>query len=956
MSKAMTTDYKTTVFLPKTDFPMKAGLPDLEPKLLARWKEIGLFGRLREQGATREKFVLHDGPPYANGHLHIGHALNKILKDVINRSQQMLGKDAHYVPGWDCHGLPIEWKIEEKYREAGLDKDAVDAIEFRKECREFAAQWIEIQKTEFQRLGLEGDWDRPYTTMAFASEAQIVRELGKFVINGGLYKGAKPVMWSVVEKTALAEAEIEYHDHGSITIWVRFPITKASCPEIEGASVVIWTTTPWTMPGNRAVAFGPSMTYHVYRVDHVAEGSLAVPGERLVLSEDLAEQVMADAKVLAFSVVATLSGSDLAGTVLSHPLKKHPEAAGGYDFAVPLLPGEFVTNDTGTGFVHIAPGHGEDDWHLGKAHGIAVPDTVMPDGTYHPSVPLFAGQLVLAAGKKGEYYSPVAKPVIEAMKTVGALLHHGKIKHSYPHSWRSKAPLIFRTTPQWFISMQTNDLRAKALKAIDDTRWVPAQGRNRIYAMVEGRPDWCVSRQRAWGVPITVFVHKTTGEILRDQAVIDRIVAAVEAEGADAWFSSPAERFLGDAYKSEDWEAVTDILDVWFDSGCTHAFVLEKGEWGLSWPASLYLEGSDQHRGWFHSSLLESCGTRGRAPYDSVLTHGFVLDEEGRKMSKSLGNVVSPQEVVAQYGADILRLWVVGSDFSEDLRIGPEIIKTQVDIYRRLRNTLRYLLGALDGFTEAERLDAKDMPPLERWVLHRLTELDGLVRQACDDFQFHNLFAELHNFCAVDLSAFYFDIRKDSLYCDHPTDLRRRATRTVMDLLCGCLTRWLAPFLCFTAEEAYLARNPGSPDSVHLEPFFDVPKAWRDDALSERWSKLRDLRRVITGALEIERGAKRIGSSLQASPLVVLAPDFEIDLDGFDLAEIVIASKIEVQRGTVPADAFTSPDLPGVGVLFRLAEGEKCQRCWKVLPDVGAHGSDGLCGRCAEAVEKGASI
>ncbi len=952
----MSTDYKTTVFLPKTDFPMKAGLPDLEPRLLARWKEIGLFERLRDQGAGREKFVLHDGPPYANGHLHIGHALNKILKDVINRCQQMLGKDAHYVPGWDCHGLPIEWKIEEKYRAAGLDKDAVDPIEFRRECREFAAQWIEIQKAEFQRLGLEGDWDHPYTTMAFAAEAQIVRELGKFVMNGGLYKGAKPVMWSVVEKTALAEAEVEYHDHGSITIWVRFPVVKASHPELEGASVVIWTTTPWTMPGNRAVAYGPAMTYHVYRIDQVAEGSLAVPGERLVLGEDLAEQVMADAKVTAFTPVATLPGSALAGTVLSHPLKTHPEAAGGYAFAVPLLPGDFVTNDTGTGFVHIAPGHGEDDWHLGQAHGIAVPETVQPDGTYYPSIPLFAGQQVLAAGRKGDYYSPVAKPVIEAMKAVGALLHHGKVKHSYPHSWRSKAPLIFRTTPQWFISMQTNDLRAKALAAIDETRWVPAQGRNRIHAMVENRPDWCVSRQRAWGVPITVFVHKTTGEVLRDQAVIDRIAAAVETEGADAWFTSPPERFLGNDYRAEDWEQVGDILDVWFDSGCTHAFVLENGGWGLPWPASLYLEGSDQPRGWFHSSLLESCGTRGRAPYDAVLTHGFVLDEEGRKMSKSLGNVVSPQEVVAQYGADILRLWVVGSDYSEDLRIGPEIIKTQVDIYRRLRNTLRYLLGALDGFTEAERLDAAAMPPLERWVLHRLAELDGLVRQACNDFQFHNLFAELHNFCAVDLSAFYFDIRKDSLYCDHPTDLRRRATRTVMDLLCTCLTRWLAPFLCFTAEEAYLARHPGSTGSIHLEPFFAVPAAWRDDASAERWGKIRDLRRVVTGALEIERGAKRIGSSLQAAPLVVMAPDYEIDLDGLDLAELAITSKIEIARGDIPPGAFTSADLPGVGVVFRAAEGEKCQRCWRVLPDVGSHGHDGLCGRCADAVAKGAAL
>ncbi len=949
----MSADTKSTVFLPKTDFPMKAGLPQKEPDLLARWLEIDLWGRLRKQSLGREKFVLHDGPPYANGNLHIGHALNKILKDVINRCQQMLGKDAEYVPGWDCHGLPIEWKIEEKYREAGLDKDKVDPIEFRRECREFAAKWIDIQREEFKRLGVMGHWDQPYTTMAYAAEAQIVRELGKFVMNGGLYKGAKPVMWSVVEKTALAEAEIEYHDHSSVTIWVKFPVVTASRPELDGAKVVIWTTTPWTMPANRAIAYGPDMAYQVVQVDAVKDGSLAQVGEKLVLNRDLAAQVLADAGVTAHTVLADLTGSDLAGTIAHHPLKLHPDANGGFAYPVPLLPGDFVTGDTGTGFVHIAPGHGEDDWHLGKAHGIPVPDTVLPDGTYHPSIPIFAGQSVLAQGKNGKYYSPVAKPVIEAMKAVGNLLHHGKIEHSYPHSWRSKAPLIFRTTPQWFISMDTNDLRAKALAAIDQTRFVPAQGRNRIYSMVENRPDWCVSRQRAWGVPITVFVHKTTGEVMRDQAVIDRIATAVEAEGADAWFASPPQRFLGNDYNADDWEQVVDILDVWFDSGCTHSFVLENGPWkNLKWPASLYLEGSDQHRGWFHSSLLESCGTRGRAPYDAVLTHGFVLDEQGRKMSKSLGNTVAPQDVVAQYGADILRLWVVASDYSEDLRIGPEIIKTQVDVYRRLRNTLRYLLGALDGFSDAEKLPFDQMPALERWVLHRVHQLDQAVRRTADDYQFHNLFTELHTFCAVDLSAFYFDVRKDSLYCDHPMDDRRRATRTVMDVLFTCLSRWLAPFLSFTAEEAYLARNPGTDGSVHLEQFPDIPAAWRDDTLAARWDVIRDVRRVVTGALEIERASKRIGSSLQAAPVLTIPAEHTGPLAGLDLAEIAITSDIELKVGEVPDGAFTLPDVPGVGVLFQAAEGEKCQRCWKVLPDVGKHSHDGLCGRCDDAVSR----
>jgi isoleucyl-tRNA synthetase len=947
----MSVDYKTTVFLPKTDFPMKAGLPDLEPRLLARWQAMGLFARLREAAKGREKFILHDGPPYANGNLHIGHALNKILKDVINRTQQMQGKDANYVPGWDCHGLPIEWKIEEKYREAGLDKDEVDIVQFREECRQFAARWIDVQREEFKRLGVEGDWSHPYTTMTHHAESVIVGELGKFLMDGSLYKGAKPVMWSVVEKTALAEAEVEYHDHVSVTIWVKFPVVKAATPELDGAKVVIWTTTPWTMPGNRAVAFGPDFDYAVVEVTEAAPGSLAVAGERLVVLRDLVEQVAKDAKCT-LRVLHELKGSAMAGTVLHHPLKFHPEAHGGYDFAVPLLPGGFVTTDTGTGFVHIAPGHGEDDWHLGKEHGIAIPDTVQPDGTYFPHVAIFAGQQVLNQGKNGKYYSPVAKPMIEAMTACGNLLAHGKVEHSYPHSWRSKAPLIFRNTPQWFISMETTSLRAKALDAIDATRWVPAQGRNRIFSMVESRPDWCVSRQRAWGVPIAVFVDKKSGQPLRDQAVVDRIVAAFAAEGADAWFTSPASRFLGPDRNPDDFEQVQDILDVWFDSGSTHAFVLEGDEWpGLTWPASLYLEGSDQHRGWFHSSLLESCGTRGRAPYDAVLTHGFVLDEDGRKMSKSLGNVVSPQEVVGTMGADILRLWVVGSDYSDDLRIGPEILKTQVDIYRRLRNTLRYLLGALEGFTEAERLPHTEMPELERWVLHRVAELDAGVRKACDDFQFHGLFNELHNFCAVDLSAFYFDIRKDALYCDAPASLRRRAARTVFDILLDTLCKWLAPFLCFTAEEAWLARHPSEDGSIHLEQFAAIPASWRDDALAAKWTQVREVRRVVTGALEIERAAKRIGSSLQASPTLYVEGGRVAALAGLDLAELCITSGLTLVEGPAPDGAFALAEIPGVGVVPDPAAGDKCQRCWKVLPEVAEARHEGVCNRCADAVD-----
>jgi isoleucyl-tRNA synthetase len=938
----MATDYRKTVFLPQTDFPMRGDLPKREPLLLQRWDRIGLYQRQREAAKGRPKFILHDGPPYANGNLHIGHALNKILKDVINQAQQMLGRDAAYVPGWDCHGLPIEWKIEEEYRAKKRSKDEVPILEFRQQCRDFAAHWIEVQREEFKRLGVIGDWENPYTTMEFAAEAQIVREIGKFLMNGGLFRGAKPVMWSVVEQTALAEAEIEYENHTSTQVWVKFPVAKANVPALAGASIVIWTTTPWTLPGNRAIAFNADLDYVVIEVATTRDGSLAKAGEKLVVAAPLEVNFAEIAKL--GGKVELVSGKYLAGTVCRHPLHGR-----GYDFDVPLLPGDFVTATDGTGFVHIAPGHGADDFELGQKHGIPVPETVAADGTYYPSVPLFAGRHVFwPNGKTGD----ANKAVIEALKGASALLGEAPLVHSYPHSWRSKAPLIFRTTPQWFIGMERNELRKKALDALDVTRFYPPQGQNRIRAMIENRPDWCVSRQRAWGVPIAVFVDKRTGEPLRDQAVIDRIAAAFEREGADAWYSTDPSVFLGPGRDPKDYEQVRDVVDVWFDSGSTHAFVLEKRP-ELAWPASLYLEGSDQHRGWFHSSLLESCGTRGRAPYDAVLTHGFVLDEQGRKMSKSLGNVVAPQEVVSQSGADILRLWVVASDYSEDLRIGPEILKYQADVYRRLRNTLRYLLGALAGFTEAERVDAAAMPELERFILHRLSELDALVRKTAEEFDFHTMFTALHNFSAVDLSAFYFDVRKDSLYCDQPSALARRAARTVFDRIFECLVRWLAPVLCFTAEEAWLNRHgDGDGSSVHLQLYPDVPQTWRDAALEAKWATIRAVRSVVTGALEMERAQKRIGSSLQAAVEIFVPSDALAALAGVDLAEISITSAAVLRQAAPPADSFTLPEVPGVGVRVSLASGEKCQRCWKVMPEVGtvAHHPD-LCHRCAEAVD-----
>ncbi len=931
----MTTDYRSTVHLPRTDFPMKGQLPKREPETLARWARLDMYRRLREAARGREKFILHDGPPYANGHIHIGHAVNKILKDVVVRSQQMLGKDSNYVPGWDCHGLPIEWQIEQKYRKAGRDKDAVPIIQFREECRAFAQHWIEVQAKEFQRLGVVGDWENPYTTMAREAEAQIVAEIGKFVVNGGLYKGSKPVLWSVVEKTALAEAEVEYHDHTSTTIDVRFPVVKASDPALEGASALIWTTTPWTIPGNRAIAYGEGIEYAVVEVAAAAPDSAARVGERILLAAALAEETMRRAGVTDYRVTATLSGKQLAGTVCRHPFHGL-----GYDFDVPLLPADHVTLEQGSGLVHIAPGHGAEDYEVGVRFGIEVPDTVDGDGLYTDNVPLFAGQHVFKAGDA----------VADKLAEVGALLARGKLTHSYPHSWRSKAPLIFRNTPQWFISMATNDLRDKALAAIDAVRWVPPAGRNRIRAMIETRPDWVISRQRAWGVPIAVFVHRKTGELLRDQTVIDRIVAAIREEGADVWFTADPARFLAPEYDPADYDKVDDIVDVWFESGSTHSFVLEKRD-DLAWPASLYLEGSDQHRGWFHSSLLESCGTRGRAPYEAVLTHGFVLDGEGRKMSKSLGNVISPEQVLKTYGADILRLWVVSADYSEDLRISDEILRYQADTYRRLRNTLRYLLGNLAGFEESERIAPAEMPELERWVLHRLAEIDALVRRACEDFDFHAMFTAIHNFCASDLSAFYFDIRKDALYCDAANAPRRRAARTVLDALFNCLTAWLAPILCFTAEEAWLARFPSEDDSVHLRLFPEIPADWRDEALAAKWAKIRRLRRVVTGALEVERREKRIGSSLQAHPTVYAPADLIAAFDGVDAAEIAITSGLTFVAEAPPEGAFTLEDVDAVGVVAAAAAGEKCARCWRVLPEVGADAAHPeLCGRCVEAV------
>jgi isoleucyl-tRNA synthetase len=991
--KSDATDYSKTLFLPQTEFPMRAGLPQREPEILQYWNEIGLYGRLREAASGRAKFVLHDGPPYANGNIHIGHALNKILKDVVTKSQQMLGFDSNYVPGWDCHGLPIEWKIEEEnYRSRGKAKpdfrDSAAMVAFRRECRAYAGHWLNVQREEFKRLGVIGDWDHPYATMDYFAEARIARELMKFAANGTLYRGSKPVMWSVVEKTALAEAEVEYEDYTSDTVWVKFPVNfGGSVTEtgsffrrpgdpphvtkieqdtaIEKANVVIWTTTPWTLPSNRAISFSLKIAYGLYKVVDAPEKNWAMPGDELILAEKLADEVFKQAKVTRYELVKRLQKEELITIICSHPLRGQVP---GYDFDVPLLEGDHVTDDTGTGFVHTAPGHGREDFDVWTANarelesrGIntTIPYTVDENGAFTDQAPGFTGKRVINdKGEKGDANEAVIKALIDA----GMLLARGRLKHQYPHSWRSKKPVIFRNTPQWFIAMDKDiadrgkaksgdTLRARALNAISVTQWVPPQGENRINGMVNSKPDWVISRQRAWGVPIAVFVREKgdgSAEILQDAAVDRRIAEAFEQEGADAWYMDGArERFLG-SRANEQWKKVDDICDVWFDSGSTHAFVLEDpvhfpGLAGIKRKVEggddtvMYLEGSDQHRGWFQSSLLESCGTRGRAPFDIVLTHGFTLDENGRKMSKSVGNTVEPQKVMAQSGADILRLWVCATDYADDQRIGPEILKNTIETYRKLRNSIRWMLGTLHHFKPGEQVAHAGMPDLERLMLHQLAEQAAIVRKAYAEFDYKTVVASLSAFMNTELSAFYFDIRKDTLYCDPPSSLARKAALTTIDIVCDAILRWLTPVLSFTCEEAWQLYRPDAEPSVHLTLFPEGFEAFRDDALAAKWQTIRDVRRVVTGALEVERAAKRIGSSLEASPMVYVS-DARIfaTLFDVDLAEVCITSNAMASNEDAPAGAFRLNDVPGVAVVVEKAVGIKCARSWKILPDVGS--------------------
>ncbi|WP_440909030.1 isoleucine--tRNA ligase [Candidatus Pelagibacter sp.] len=892
---------KSDINLPKTSFSMKANLSTREPETLNYWKEINLYETIRKSSKGKEKFVLHDGPPYANGNIHMGTALNKILKDIIVKFHQMDGKDSIYVPGWDCHGLPIEWKIEEQYKKNKKNKNDVPIVEFRKECREFAEKWIEVHKGQFKRLGVVGDWENYYSTMSYEAEAQIVRELGKFLKEGSLYRGFKPVLWSTVEKTALADAEVEYQDHKSDTIYTAFNVKSSKLKDIEGSDIIIWTTTPWTIPANKALAYNQALEYLLIKIND--EGDFQ--GKQIIIAKALLESVVKECDLKNYEILNTFLGKELEDTICKHPFFEL-----GYDFDIPMLEARFVTTEQGTGIVHCAPSHGPDDFNLCLNNGIKAIETVDGDGKYTNNVKGFEGLHIFKSNSI----------VIEKLKEFKRLLINGELVHSYPHSWRSKAPLVHRATPQWFISMESHQLRDKALKAIDETNFYPKKGKERLKAMIETRPDWCVSRQRVWGVPLPIFVHKETKKILVDDEVIENIAKIYEKEGSDCWFSDDPQRFLGEKYQSKDYEKLSDIVEVWFDSGSTHTFVLEKRE-DLKWPASMYLEGSDQHRGWFHSSLLESCGTRGRAPFESILSHGFVVDGKGLKMSKSLGNVIAPEDILKKYGADILRIWVASSNYAEDLRIDYAILDQHADSYRKIRNTFRYLLGNInDEFNsiKPENLDLKKLPELEQYILNRVFEVDKIFHENFKKYDFHNLYKELLNFCTVDLSAFYFDIRKDSLYCDLKDSEKRKNCVLVLNIILDYLLKWFAPILSFTTEEIFKLIQKDK-QSIHLELFNKESKVFENKEIYEKWEQLKKIRETCNSSIEEKRASKEIGSSLEAEINISLDQDLFEKFKNIDFAELCITSSATVTKGDKEIEVET-----------KKASGSKCSLCWKI--------------------------
>ncbi len=900
---------KSNINLPKTAFSMKANLQNKEPGIIDYWDKINLYKKLRSSNKGKEKFILHDGPPYANGDIHMGTALNKILKDVIVKFHQMNGKDSVYVPGWDCHGLPIEWKIEEQYKKNKKNKNEVPVNEFRKECRDFAKKWIEVHKRQFKRLGVVGDWENYYSTMSFDAEAQIVRELGKFLKEGSLYRGYKPVLWSTVEKTALADAEVEYMDHKSDTIYAAFKIKKSENEKLLNSDIIIWTTTPWTIPANRALAYNKNLKYTLIKIQDNSD----FKDKKIIVAEALLKSLLEECNIEKFTKILNFSGEDFRGTICSHPFSKI-----GFDYDIPMLEANFVTTEQGSGIVHCAPSHGPDDFNLCLKNNIKAEETVDDDGKYTKHVPKFEGIHIFKANKI----------IIEKLKEQKNLLFNSELIHSYPHSWRSKAPLVHRATPQWFISMESHGLRKKALKSIDETSFYPSKGKERLRSMIELRPDWCVSRQRVWGVPIPVFLSKKDNKVLVDEEITENIASIFEKEGADCWFEDDAQRFLGKKYKSNDYEKMTDIVEVWFDSGSTHAYVLEKRE-DLKWPASMYLEGSDQHRGWFHSSLLESCGTRGRAPFDSILSHGFVVDGKGLKMSKSLGNIISPEDILKKYGADILRIWVAASDYSEDLRIDYSILEQHAESYRKIRNTFRYILGNLNDKYEKidfEKIDISSFPELEQYMLHKIYNLNLLFEKNFEKYNFHTIYKELLNFCTTDLSAFYFDIRKDILYCDPLESDKRKYTIKFLNIILEILLKWFAPVLSFTTEEIYSLLKAKENGSIHLEKFPSIPSNWNNKVLNTKWIELIRIRDKCNSSIELKRASKEIGSSLEADLKIFLNEKLINLSKGIDFSELCITSGASINK----IDQNNSED---INILTSKAEGIKCNVCWKINKD-----------------------
>ena len=904
---------ETKVNLPKTSFPMRGNLPQKEPETINFWNKIELYKKIRAKRLGREKFILHDGPPYANGNIHIGTALNKILKDIVVKFKSIDGKDCPYVPGWDCHGLPIEWKIEEQNKKKGIDKKSISILEFRNQCREFAKEWISIQKEQFKRLGVLGDWENYYATMSNDAEAQIASEILTFLKNGSLYKGYKPVLWSVVESTALADAEVEYQDHVSNQIYVKFKL-KSNFKDHDNLNIIIWTTTPWTIPCNRALAYNPDLNYGIYQNEN---------GEKFIIATDLFENFQ---KVTNedYKLIESFDGNQLKDHIASHPFSEL-----GYDFDVPLFEADFVTTEQGTGIVHVAPSHGPDDFALGLKNGIKAENTIDDNGHYTNIIKHFKGTHIFKADKI----------IIEELQKLKKLVFTDEYKHSYPHSWRSKAPLVHRATPQWFISMEKNDLRKKSLDNINNTSFFPAIGKNRIQGMIETRPDWCISRQRFWGVPLPIFINKKTHEPLLDDDVNSRIFDIFKKEGSDAWYKKEPSEFLGTKYKSDDYQKVEDIVEVWFDSGSTHAYVLENRD-DLNWPADMYLEGSDQHRGWFHSSLLQSVGTRGKAPYKSILTHGFVVDGKGQKMSKSLGNVIAPEEIIKRNGADILRLWVVASDYSEDLRIDQSIITQHSESYRKIRNTLRFLLGNISdnfSFREVENITFTKIDIIDSFILNKISELDENFEKYLETNDFHKIYVELLNFCTVDLSSFYFDIRKDALYCDDLDSTRRSNCVSVLKVSLYFLMKWLNPILAFTIEEVFqtLKTNENNnasefEESIFLIDFKKIDYREKIDFSSERWDILRTLKDEINLIFEEMRNKKIIKSGLETEIDILTSEKMNLIFKDINLSDFLVCSKVNINRKLEDNNFKKLLNIDDAKVLVQKASGNKCEHCWKI--------------------------